>query len=216
MHIILFVAGVARHRKFCRGHIFLGVAAVATNLCVSARQRKPRVAAMIESDARPADRRMATATVLGKAAKMHIVAGMAGDAGLGRPNIGTALVAGFAGHDRMKTYQGVAGGVMIKLDVLLPGGGAVASLACCSQFGLMHVLCLVTAYAGGGNFGAHVRTMAICAQGLGVSALQGKFRLFVMVEFCALPFFDGMAVLAGRAETRGVYVLDSVAIIAGG
>lgn len=58
--------------------------------------------------------------------------------------------------------------------------------------------------------------MAISTLGFGMSAKQREFGLLRVIELCAFPGFNCVAILALGAKFAAMHILQGVAIVAGG
>lgn len=106
-----------------------------------------RIAAVIKIHSLPIQRAVAAGAILGKAAFMGIIFGMASDAS-GRCTLKCfGLMASFTSHRNMLPRERELCQAVIKLHVLLPAQRTVTILASVTKLRFVNVLRLVTADA---------------------------------------------------------------------
>lgn len=141
----------------------------AIDLVVNPLEREPRLLEMVELRRLPFLGRMALAALLAARSTVFIVGGMTSGTGLGSLRVAAADVTGIACHRVVRARQLEIRLVVIELAAA-PAGGAVALAAGLGELAAVHVIRLVTAYAGRGRLAPCLRLLVAAL------AVQPKVR----------------------------------------
>ena len=140
---------------------------------------------------------VAIGTILSQALFVHIVRAVTVDTGLVGLTKNRGRMAGLATEYGMLAYEGKTAQVMVESNALLPGLFIVALIALVALILLVDIVLPVAAVTVGIDFlGPGTDHVTCLADQVFMRAVKCKIGVCIMVEFCILPFGDGMTVLA--------------------
>ena len=212
MHVVLLVTRIAFVPEHDLRDILCGVAGVAIEAAMGARQRKMRLGIMVEAPERPCIRIVAQSAI-GPQASFVMLVPMTGGARQPRILEPPRPVALFAGGDGMASDQGKPRDVVVKGGDASPGALAVALLASGAELAVMAVILAMAGHASRRELVAiEIAAVTSVAFYLCMGLPERKFRVPVVIETDRRPLVLFVAGFALGAVASAMDVLNPVAI----
>jgi hypothetical protein len=212
MHVVLSVTRIAVAPEHDLRDILRGVAGVAVEAAMGARQRKMRLGVVVEAPERPCVRTVAEGAIGPQPSFVMLVA-VTGRAR--RPCIlePPRPVAFFAGCDDMAPDQGKPREVVVKGSDAAPGTLAVALLTAGAELAVMAVILAMAGHARRRQFVAiEIADVTSVALYLRMGVPEREFCVLVMIETDRRPLVLFVAGFALGAVASAMDVLNPVAI----
>lgn len=187
------IGGVAAHavERQIGGFDRAGVAGVARNLFMLARQGEPGVDVVVETHLGPGGHGVAGFALGAKTVGVHVLDTVAADAGIGQVRVDFVLMTGGTSHVCMPAQQDKTGCGMVKVPDLCPCVCGMAIRAFGAQFAPVRFVLAMAADAGlGGIPERHGRQVTAVAARHGMGADQCKIGI-VVVKDLTVQIDDG-------------------------
>lgn len=212
MYVVLLMTRIAIVPEYDLRDILRGVAGVAVEVAMGARQRKMRLGIMVEAPERPCVRIVAKGAI-GPQASFVMLVPMTGGARQPRILKPPRPVALFAGRDGMASDQRKPREVVVEGSNAAPGALAVALLAAGAELAVMAIILAMAGHAGRRQLVAiEIAGVTGVAFYLRMGVPERKFRVPVVIETDRRPLVLFVAGLALGAVASAMDVLNPVAI----